>query len=480
MIGIALGMAVMITSIAIVVGFQGEIRKKVIGFGAHIQITNFGTGGGIGSPKLEIDQPFYPHLDTLDEVESIHLYALKEAVIETDENIQGIILKGVSSDYNWRFFEENLVEGELPRLSPGTVSDAILLSEFLAKRLKIGLNDRVTVYFQNAKGGMSQRNFRLKGTYNTGLQELDEQFALVDIGLIRKINQWGLEANIQWMGCEEGKTLLKGFGFGGGDSRVKLRWSRDSLVGEGPHAFCLDVGDSVYVVAKAGKTIPDTAFFTFTSTTTPNENPCKCPGEDDYEIGSSGGSGRYYTGGFEVMLGRYEDLNEMEPIIYEHLNYNLQTTTIRQKTPEIFNWLEMLDLNSVIIIALMILISVINMTSALLILIMERTTMIGILRAMGMSAGRVQNIFLFQAAYIIVLGMTAGNLIGLGFCFLQLKTGVFKLDPENYYVSEVPILLKPDHVILLNAGVFLVCVLMMILPTLAVNSVRPSKAIRFN
>ncbi|MFT6847477.1 MAG: lipoprotein-releasing system permease protein, partial [Cryomorphaceae bacterium] len=191
-------------------------------------------------------------------------------------------------------------------------------------------------------------------------------------------------------------------------------------------------------------------------------------------------SAKYYTGGFEVMLSDYQKLGKMEGIIYKHLNYNLRTTTIRQKSPEIFNWLEMLDLNTAVIITLMILISVINMTSALLILIMERTPMIGILRAIGASVETVQRIFLYQAGYIILVGLALGNTIGISFCVLQRDYGFLKLDPTNYYVSEVPVLLRMDYILSLNVGVFIICVLMMTLPTLAINGIRPSKAIRFN
>lgn len=472
-------MAVMIASIAIVIGFQNEIREKVVGFGSHIQITNFGSGQGLSQPKLLVDQPFYPDLDTLEEVKSIHQFALKEGVIETDENIQGIILKGVAADYDWSFFDENLVAGSIPEFSDSKESKEILISDFLATRLKISIGDRVVVYFQNAKGGMSQRNFELAGTYQSGLQELDEQFAIVSIEEIRNINQWGLEANLRMVGCKGDSVLLRGYGFGG-EGRVKLYWSEDSLRGEGPHSFCLNGNREIFVVAKEGKTVSDTAFFRFKDSRKEAAKTCYCPEEGEYRISTTGGSGKYYTGGFEVVLSRFEDLNHMEPLIYQHLNYDLRTTTIRQKTPEIFNWLEMLDLNSVIIIALMVLISVINMTSALLILIMERTTMIGILRAMGMAVGKVQKIFLYQAGYIILIGMFIGNFIGIGFCLLQSHTGFLKLDPENYYVSEVPVLLETEHLLILNALVFLVCVLMMTLPSLAVNSVRPSKAIRFN
>jgi lipoprotein-releasing system permease protein len=477
-VGIALGMAVMIVAVAIVIGFQNEIRQKVIGFGSHIQITNFGSGQGLSQPKLLLDQPFYPSLDTLEEVESIHQYALKEGVIETPDNIQGIILKGVGEDYNWSFFEKNLKEGIIPDFSQEDSKDQLMLSSFLAGRLQTGIGEKVAVYFQNAKGSMSQRNFEIIGIYETGLQDLDEQFVLVHIDQIKKINQWGLQANLKVVGCEEGKVALKGYGFGG-NGRSRLIWSADSLRGEGPHEFCLLGDTTIYVVAREKGTFSDTAFFRF-KPQKPSISDCQCPDESEVEIRTSGGSAKYYTGGFEVMLSDYQKLGKMEGIIYKHLNYNLRTTTIRQKSPEIFNWLEMLDLNTAVIITLMILISVINMTSALLILIMERTPMIGILRAIGASVETVQRIFLYQAGYIILVGLALGNTIGISFCVLQRDYGFLKLDPTNYYVSEVPVLLRMDYILSLNVGVFIICVLMMTLPTLAINGIRPSKAIRFN
>ncbi len=479
MIGIALGMAVMIVSLSIVLGFQSEIRQKVIGFGSHIQITNFGTGQGLSGTKLLIDQPFYPSLDTLPEVKSVHQFALKEGVIETKENIQGIILKGVTEDYNWDFFKKNMVAGSIPEYRLNQTSNELLISTFLAGRLGVEIEEKLTIYFQNAKGGMSQRNFVVSGTYNTGLQDLDEQFLIAHIDQIKKINQWGLNANLRVIGCENGRVKLKATGFGGKD-RVKLIWSTDSLRGEGPYEFCLNEDTLIYVVAKEAKSISDTAFFNFQRGESQLDGSCECPPDSLLKTFNSGGSGKYYTGGFEVILDRFESLDEMERIIYEHLNYDLRTSTIRQKSPEIFNWLEMLDLNTVIIISLMILISVINMTSALLILIMERTTMIGLLRAIGASGALVRNIFLIQAGYIILFGMAVGNVIGIGICLLQQRYGFLKLDPENYYVSEVPILLNLENIVLLNIGVFLVCTLMMILPTLAVNSIKPARAIRFN
>lgn len=478
-IGIALGMAVMILSVSIVTGFQNEIREKVIGFGSHIQITNFGTASKFVSPKIEINQDFYPSLDTVKGVKNIHLFALKEGVIETPENIQGVIAKGVASDYDWTFLKSKLVAGDIIQVSDTATSNEMLISEFLAGRLQVSIGDKLPVYFQNAQNTMSQRNFTIVGLFNTGLKEMDEEFIFIDIDQIRRINQWGIEAHLQYLGCENGEIKLQARAFGG-DGDMRYLWSADYLRGSGPHTFCLQSDTTIYVVAgDRSNTLADTAFFNFVSSEQ-SQNDCLCPEEDQIEITSTGGSGKYYTGGFEVELNSYRDLDRMDYIIYEHLNYDLKTTTIKQNLPEIFNWLEMLDINTIVIIGLMILISIINMTSALLILIMERTNMIGMLKAMGAGTWFIQRIFIIQAAYIISLGLVAGNILGIGMGFIQQYFGVIKLNPENYYVSVVPILLDPVMIIVLNVTTLAICVGAMLIPSFAVAQVRPTKAIRFD
>ena len=477
-IGIALGMAVMILAIAIVTGFQGEIREKVIGFGSHIQITNFGTASKFVDPKLEINQDFYPSLDTVDGVKHISVFALKEGVLETKENIQGVLAKGVASEYDWTFLKSKLVEGTVLALSDTATSNDMMLSEFLAKRLQVNIGDKVPVYFQNARSSMSQRNFNIVGIFNTGLKEMDEEFIFIDINQIKKLNQWGINAQMSYQGCENEKVKLSAKGFGG-DGNIRLKWSVDSLNGEGPYSFCLQRDTTIFVVATdRSKTIGDTAFFNFTALDI--NQGCQCPAESSYTITTSGGSERYYTGGFEVQLDSYDDLDRMDQIIYEHLNYDLKTSTIKQHLPEIFNWLEMLDLNTLVIVGLMILISIINMTSALLILIMERTNMIGMLKAMGGSTWFIQQIFIIQAGYIIAIGLLAGNVLGLGLGLLQKYFGFVKLDPENYYVSVVPVLLDPMVILVLNVVTLLICVGAMLIPSLAVAQIRPTKAIRFD
>ncbi len=477
-IGIALGMAVMIMAVGIVTGFQHEIREKVIGFGSHIQITNFSTSQRYNDPRLETDQAFYPHIDTVEGVKSIHLYALKQGIIETPENIQGIFAKGVAPDHDWSFVRSHLVEGRVLNLSDTALTNEILISRYLAGRLKLNLDERVTIYFPTTSNNMSQRKLEIVGIYDTGLRDLDAQFVFVDIGQIRRINQWGIDAQLRVDGCADGKISLTALAFGG-DGEHRFLWSADSLRGKGPHSFCITSDTTIYAVATdRSQTIPDTAFFHVSGMK--NATTCQCPDESAYKITTSGGSGRYYTGGFDIQLNSYSDLDRMDQFIYDHLNYDLRTTTITQRSPEIFNWLEMLDINTLVIIGLMILISVINMTSALLILIMERTNMIGILKAMGGSSWLVQRIFLIQATYIIGIGLLIGNASGIGLALLQQKFGWIKLDPENYYVSQVPILLDLNSLLWLNLGTLIICIFMLLIPSLAVNQISPVKAIRFD
>lgn len=476
--GIALGMLVMILSIGIVTGFQHEVREKVLGFGSHIQVTNYSSSVRYNDPRLEVAQDFYPHVDTLPEVRHIQQYGLIQGILETSDHIQGIFAKGVTYDHDWSFLEKHLDAGVLPQFSDTATSHAVVMSRYLANRMQLNVGDRVTLYFPNPGRNMVQRNLQLAAIYDTGLEDLDAQFVFMDLNHIRRINQWGLQAQMRLEGCEDGRTSLTALGFGG-DGEHRFRWSADSLRGPGPHHFCIQGDTLIYaVLTDRNQTIADTAFFRVIEAEVSPAGKCQCA--YDYAITTSGGSEKYYTGGFDIILHSYQDLAMMDRFIYDHLNYDLRTTTITQRSPEIFNWLEMLDINTWVIIALMVLISVINMTSALLILIMERTQMIGILKTMGATSWMVQRIFLLQAAYIIGVGLLFGNLLGVGLGWLQSRFGWVKLDPSQYYVSEVPVMLNPTYILFLNLATMAICLAMLILPAMAVNSVKPAKAIRFN
>ena len=476
-VGIALGMAVMILSIGVVTGFQKKIRDKVIGFGSHIQITNFGTANRFESPKLKIDQDFYPSLNQEKGVKHIQPYALKQGIIETSQNIQGVLVKGVGPDYDWDFMRQNLLSGNV--LSPSdSANRQVLISEFLANRLNLKLGDNITVYFTNNDGDMTYRRFAVHGIYNTGLQELDQQFIFISLSQIQKINSWGLEAQMIVEDCTDGRVKLRAMAFGG-DGEQRLHWSDGKLAGGGPYSFCIDKDTTIFVVAKdRSETIPDTAFFKVRFDNPPTG--CTCPDTSEYAITTTGGSYRYYAGGFEVLLDDYEHIMEMDQAIYERIGFDLKTTTILQRSPEIFNWLEMLDINTQVLIILMILVSIINMSSALLILILERTNMIGILKALGAKNGQVRQIFLRQAGYLILIGMLAGNVLGISLGFLQQHFGIIKLDPSLYYVSQVPVLLEPVSIIFLNILTLIVCMVVLFLPSLIINNKSPVKAIRFD
>lgn len=376
--GISIGLAVMILSSAIVTGFQTQIRNKVIGFGSHIQVTSFDSNNSIEAQPINKNQPFYPHIDTVNGIHHIQYYANKAGILKKEENIHGVILKGVGPDYNWSFFSENIIEGSTLQLSDSLKSNETVISTSIADALNLQLGDKITAYF--IQDPPRVRKFEIVGIYETGMEKFDDHYILIDIQHIQKLNQW----------------------------------SADQI------------------------------------------------------------------SGFEILLDDYSQLEHIDQFIYENIGYELNTTKITDRHREIFNWLELQDWNVVIIITLMILVAGINMISALLILILERTNMIGLLKALGIQNISIRKIFLYNAAYLIIQGLFFGNLIGLGICFIQSHFGWIKLPKESYYISEVPINLTIQNVLILNLGTFILCLLMLIIPSYIVTKITPVKAIRFN
>lgn len=474
--GVAIGVALMIVSVAIVTGFQREVRGKVIGFGAHFQIVNTEQTYNRESSRLEIKQDFYPGMADMEGVRHIQVFATKPGIMETRDDLQGCIIKGVGEDFDWSFFEDKIVEGEPLDLSTEGASPDLMISEWTSRRMKIGIGDKVTLYFVLEEGDIRPRNFEVTTIYSTGLKEFDEQFVFVDIAHIQRINQWGIEAQLLVSdSCEDGSIVLEAFGFGGrGDLRYD--WPGTDLVGKGPHRVQA-LGDTTFtvVVHDRDRSLPDTAsaHIRFAS---PGSIPCFYT----VEIETTGGSSKYYAGGFEVLIDRYEDLIPMGDVLFYEVPYYLQVQNVADRNPEIFSWLEMLDLNVDLIIYMMILIAVVNMTSALLIIILERTNMIGMLKAFGMRDRDVVLVFVRHAARIIGMGMLIGNIIGFGLGFLQHQTKVVSLNPESYYVNTVPIEFNWSYLLQVELVTFIICVLFMLLPALYVAKIDPVKAIRFD
>ena len=383
--GIALGLAVMILSVAIVTGFKSEISNKVIGFGSHIQIVNYDTNISFETAPIFKNQPFYKDIENLKGIKSLQEFAIKAGIIKTKTDIQGIVLKGVDESFDWTFFDENMIEGNSFRVTDTSKTNDIIVSKYLANLLNLHVGDRIAAYFIQDPPRM--RPFKISGIYETSLAEFDEKFALVDIQHIQKLNNW----------------------------------AEDQITG------------------------------------------------------------------FEVLIDDYSEMDKMtkdvRDIVGFHFNPDgtkLRVMSIKEKYPQIFDWLNLTDMNVYIILALMIAVAGFNMVSGLLILILERTNMIGILKAVGTSNWSIRKIFLYQSGFLISKGLFWGNVIGIAICILQSEFQIFKLDPASYYLEAVPINLKVWHILALNSGTLLITVFMLVIPSYIISRLSPEKTIRFN
>lgn len=387
-LGIALGLGVMILTVGIVTGFQTEIRNKLIGFGSHIQVTNYDANMSDEPQPISQVQPFISELKKDPSFTGIQVFATKNGIIKTDKVNEGSLLKGVGADHDWNFIRENLREGRVFQVSDTGLSKDIVISRYLADKLELKLNDKMKIFFLSKKEdstGLIQYEQRAKafyicGIYETGFEDIDKQLVLVDIGQIRKLNYW----------------------------------------------------------------------------------------KDDQ------------IGGFEISIKEYKNIDMLGDQVDEMVGQGLVARTIKEVNPTVFSWLELQDVNAVIVIVMMLVVAVINIISALLILILERTNMIGILKALGATNGSIQKIFIYNSAYLIGKGMILGNIIGIGLAIFQQQTGFFKLDQVQYYVSVIPVHISVLDVLVLNGGTMICCLLMLVLPSYIVSRITPVKAIRFS
>lgn len=380
-VSIILSIAVMIVSVSIVTGFKKEIRNKVIGFGAHIQISKYDSNTSLEGEPIDKKQDFYPAFDTVPGIKHIQVYATKAGIISTGEEMEGVELKGIGSDYDWSFFKNRLIDGDTFTVKDSVRSKKILISKYLANRLKFKTGDTVRMYFiQKERTQPKGRKFVISGIYETGLEEYDKTFVICDIAQIQSLNKW-----------------------------------------------------------------------------TSNQ-----------------------ISGFEILLDDFNDLDKISQYVYKNIGYDLDAKNIEQLNPQIFDWLGLQDINVVIILTLMTLVAAINMISTLLILILERTNMIGVLKAVGTRNISIRRIFLYTTANLIGKGLLWGNIIALGLCFLQKYTGLFTLPQDSYYVTEVPVNLNIYYILMLNGGTLLVCMLMLIIPSYIISRISPVKAIRYN
>lgn len=385
-IGISLGLAVMILSVAVLTGFKKEIREKVAGFGSHIQIVNFDSNNSFETAPVSQNQDFVPGLRELPGVRHMQVFATKAGIIKTEEEIQGVVLKGIGSDFDWSYFGKNLTDGKnFIASDTGRLSNNVIISELISDLLKLNVGDSINMLFVQDPPRL--RRFVISGIYETSLEEFDRMYVFCDIGHIKRLNGWA-----------------------------------------------------------------------------------------DDEVS-----------GFEIFIDDFNRMDAMTEAVRDVIGYRLaeeetrfKVTNIRLKYPQIFDWLNFQDINVIIIILLMLVVAGFNMISGLLILILEKTNMIGILKALGSNDKIIRKIFLYQAAWLIGKGLIIGNIIGIGLAFLQLKTGIFTLDPSSYYIKTIPINLELSHLLLLNAGTMAAILFMLLVPSQLISRISPVKAIRYD
>lgn len=522
-IGIVLGVAVMILSISVASGFQKEVRNKVLGFGGHVQVTNVFSNESQETSKMLIDQEWVKDIQDDPTLSHIQMIAYKPGIVQTKQStdttdsgknireISGVIFKGVSNDYDYSFIEKSMIKGNIPsyHISPEP-NDSILLSLYTASQLQVDTGEKISCFFVT-ETGPKQKNLIVGGIFETGLEDFDKQFVFADLSQLQQINKWGIETYISIEEtCTNGFVILKAETFGGnGDYFHSWNNSKPSEANRIP--LCLEDGEldvelvssdiisSGYFEEPKLFSVPDTAWLHITKLGDSSSCDCASPNAslnleyiDDsttvfyvngnkYEavLNTSGGSDKYYCGGYEVLVNNFEELTEAKKSVKFYTNHELNVQSITDRHPEIFNWLNMLDLNVFIIIGLMILVAIINMTSALLVIILERTRMIGIIKALGANNWQVRKIFLLNGSYIILRGIVIGTLLAIVIIFLQNSFGFLKLSQSNYYVSEVPMHYVWFPILLINIGSFFICNLAMLLPSYLVTKISPVKAIKF-
>ena len=521
--GITLGIAVMILSISIASGFQKEVREKIVGFGSHVQISSSYNNVSFESSPLLIDEINIEEITKDAAVANVQIYAYKPAIMqaknsqeeneegETIRDIQGVVFKGISSDFNSEFFGKHLKKGTIPHYNNKTISDSVLISEYIAKKLRLSIHDKVSTFFVK-QAGPKQRNLIVAGIYETGLEDFDKQFCFIDINQIRKLNEWGISTFLQLQEeCEHGFLVLEAKVFGG-NKNYRYSWNNGAFGIEAKQLLCplkdtviqlvaSDFESNGYLEPEELKSIPDTAWLTI-KVEGNKELTCNCNQKSSLlnpeylndsvtkfqfndiqfttTLRTSGGSADKYSGGVEVLLKEFEQLEKGEDIIESYVGPQFNVTTIVNQNEEIFNWLAMLDMNVYIIIGLMILVAIINMTSALMVLILEKTQMIGILKALGATNWSVRKVFIYNGAYLIFKGMLYGNLLAIIVMVLQNQFHIITLPQENYYVSVVPMDFPVLALASINLGAFVVCYLALVLPSYIVTKITPVKAIKFD
>lgn len=391
MFGIAIGVAVMIVSVCVVLGFKHTVRDKVVGFSNHIIVSNYMTLQTADQSKsINANDSLVKVLKSIDGVSHVQRYATKQGVLKTDSDFLGVVFKGVGEDFDARFISSNIIEGKMPQLSARKSTNQVVVSKNMANKLRLKYGSKVYAYFLSDED-VRVRQFNVVGIYQTNFTRYDDAICFTDIYTVSRLNGW------------------------------------------------------------------------------------ECSQEND----------RYEVTGCELTICDFDSLNSVEDRIIEKVNKTvdsddnpLTSMTVYDMSPQTFSWLDLLDLNVWIILILMICVAGVTIVSGLLIIILERTSFTGLLKAMGARNALIRKIFRWLATFIVIKGMVLGNIIGIGVCLLQKYTGIVKLDATVYYVSEAPVEVNIPLILLLNVVTLIVTVMVLVLPSYYVSTIHPAKAMR--
>ena len=523
---IALSITVMIISTATVRGFKSSISEKIFGFWGHIHITSSYAPSSYAfevSP-MSIKQDYYPAIDSIRRItyavglndpndlndlntksthagiRHIQSFAQKEGIIKANDQIEGIILRGVGPDFDWNFLSRYITDGSKLDSLKNDNRDQIMISETTAKRLKLKVGDDFLIYF--VQGGNAQaQKFRVKGIFKTGLEEYDKRFAIVQLNKIQELNNWRPYRNYgpeHWL--EDEKINLLGV------TDTSFKENRAAIAahivsGKIPESFDNPNEKGIIITKQIAtlrnKNVGDTIQFSFKDFGKDLyvykykvAAIYEAPSDPNWQItavvpwhslDALNKELPAQVSGFEVFVEDMRDLDAFGNYINNNilLNREQYANTIKELEPNIFDWLSLTDMNELIILVLMIIVSIINMTTSLMILILERTNMIGILKALGARNWSIREIFLYNAAYIVGLGMLIGNVLGIGLCLIQHHFGIVTLPEDMYYVSVAPVKLEWLPIVLLNLGTLIITLVVLIIPSWLVSRIDPVKAIRF-
>ena len=385
-VGVAIGLAVMIITVSVILGFKHTIRDKVVGFGSHIQVTNFVTQQTAVPAPIAISDTLMRELKAIPNVRQVECYTMTQGILKTDSDFLGVAFKGVGEDYDLSFIRQNMQEGKLPTFSSQKSSNQIVVSRKQADKLHLHVGDKVYAYFIGYDD-VRARRFTVSGIYQSNMKQFDDVLCLTDLRTTRRLNDWESDQ------CSGAEILVKDFD---------------------------RINETNMAVVELVKNNSD------------------------------------------------------------HYGETLSSQTIFEAYPQIFSWLSLLDINVWIILALMVCVAGFTMISGLLIIILERTQMIGILKALGARNKTVRHTFLWFAAFIISQGLLIGDVIGIGLVVLQQQTGFIHLDPASYYVDTAPMELNIPIIVILNVATLLISVFVLIAPSYLVSHIQPVKAMQFD